>query len=89
MSDLPVVRKFMKKPVVIEAVRLGSIGDIKRVANWINSNGGTARVADEYLIIDTLEGSMEAVLGSWVIKGVKGEFYACAADIFIMTYEDA
>lgn len=37
--------------------------------------------------IKTLEGQMEAVVGDWVIKGVKGEFYPCKPDIFEATYE--
>lgn len=42
-----------------------------------------------YLTIRTIEGDMCARDGSWVIKGVQGEFYPCDADIFSMTYESA
>ena len=39
---------------------------------------------DPYLgvIIDTLEGKMQANIGDMIIKGVKGEFYPCKPDIF-------
>lgn len=37
--------------------------------------------------IKTLEGTMKAEYGDWIIKGVKGEFYPCKPDIFEMTYE--
>ena len=37
--------------------------------------------------IDTLEGSMFANLGDYIIKGVQGEFYPCRPDIFEQTYE--
>jgi hypothetical protein len=30
---------------------------------------------------------MSASVGDFIIKGVKGEFYACKPDIFDMTYE--
>ena len=41
----------------------------------------------EYIAIDTLEGTMKASVGDWIIKGVQGEFYPCKPDIFDATYE--
>jgi hypothetical protein len=38
-------------------------------------------------IIKTLEGDFRVDIGDWIIKGVKGEFYACRNDIFLETYE--
>jgi hypothetical protein len=40
-----------------------------------------------YIEIPTLEGVMEANVGDWIIKGVKGEFYPCKPDIFSATYD--
>jgi hypothetical protein len=45
--------------------------------------------ADGAMSIDTLEGVMTAQPGDWIIKGVKGEFYPCKPDIFVLTYEPA
>jgi hypothetical protein len=42
---------------------------------------------DEEIDIETLEGTMHANKGDWIIKGVKGEIYPCKPDIFNMTYE--
>lgn len=76
--------KFRKKPVVIEAVR------------WDGSNSGEVYrfIGDEpygdfvnEIPIKTLEGTMVASLGDWIIKGVKGEYYPCKPDIFDATYE--
>src|SRR5690606_3184601 len=39
------------------------------------------------LTIPTLEGTMIANPGDWIIKGIKGEFYPCKPDIFEATYE--
>ena len=39
------------------------------------------------ILIRTLEGTMHAYVGDWIIKGVKGEFYPCKPDIFDATYE--
>lgn len=41
------------------------------------------------LFIPTLEGTMTANPGDWIIGGIKGEFYPCKPDIFAATYEPA
>jgi hypothetical protein len=38
--------------------------------------------------IKTLEGTMLAKEGDYVIKGIKGEVYPCKADIFEASYEE-
>lgn len=38
------------------------------------------------LVIRTLEGDMLLGLGSWLMRGIAGEFYPCADDIFQKTY---
>jgi hypothetical protein len=38
-------------------------------------------------IISTLEGTMTASNGDWIIRGVKGELYPCKPDIFAEIYE--
>lgn len=37
--------------------------------------------------IVTLEGTMRADVGDYIIRGVKGELYPCKPDIFVTTYE--
>jgi len=37
--------------------------------------------------IETLEGTMRAEKGDWIITGVQGERYPCKPDIFALTYE--
>lgn len=39
------------------------------------------------LAIDTLEGTMTAIPGDYIIRGVNGEFYPCKPDIFAKTYD--
>jgi len=39
--------------------------------------------------IKTLEGTMVANGGDYIIKGIKGELYPCKPDIFEATYEKA
>ncbi len=42
---------------------------------------------DKEVEIKTLEGTMRADVGDWIITGVKGEKYPCKPDIFEATYE--
>jgi len=42
---------------------------------------------EEEVLIETLEGTMKADKGDWIIRGVKGELYPCKPDVFEMTYE--
>lgn len=91
--------KYRKKPVVIEAFRLTweSVLDItpkeKQVPEWaILDASFSLRLTDkiqnsEYALIKTLEGTMTANDGDWIIKGVNGEIYPCKPDIFEKTYE--
>lgn len=78
---------YRKKPVVIEA-RLLTQFNCRDLAEWCN---GVVRARDDnfepYINIYTLEGTMSANLGDFIIKGVKGEFYPCKPDIFFATYE--
>lgn len=75
--------KFKKKPVEIEAFRVTEDA-LSQLAEWV---GDSAYVYDGKFCIKTLEGTMTAEIGDWVIKGVKGEFYPCKPDIFEATYE--
>lgn len=82
--------KFRKKPVVIEAEQFTEENKNRafhfitcnKFPDWDSSDAPTIK-------IQTLEGDMTASLGDWIIKGVKGEFYACKPDIFALTYEPA
>ena len=42
---------------------------------------------DKELDIPTLEGTMHASIGDWIITGAHGEQYPCKPDIFEETYE--
>ena len=88
--------KYRKKPVVIEAFQFG-VTPKHELPIWakdaiskdlikpFSQHGGTIRWAE----IDTLEGTMRADYGDFIIKGINGEFYPCKPDIFEKTYEPA
>jgi hypothetical protein len=74
---------YRKKPVEIDAIQW--TGDNRlEIFDFCNMS----YINDQELRIQTLEGSMIASVGDYIIKGVKGEFYPCKPDIFEMTYEE-
>jgi hypothetical protein len=78
--------KYRKKPVVVEAFYyMEDRSNQDLAALWCG--GRRAGGAFELIAIDTLEGTMYANPGDWIIRGVKGEFYPCKSDIFDATYE--
>lgn len=86
---------YRKKPVVVEAFKLG----IDYIPDWFmdkvttneiilhSSSTGFHHTPDTNADINTLEGVMHANYGDYIIKGVNGEIYPCKPDIFEKTYE--
>ena len=81
--------KYRKKPVEIEAMfHDGSETSARAIVNWLRLHDTMAfRPTNITVVIPTLEGEMNASAPCYVIKGVAGEFYPCAVDIFRKTYE--
>jgi hypothetical protein len=78
--------KYRKKPVVIEAYCPYK----GKMPEWLESalcNRGIRERVSGGFDIDTLEGTMHASEGDYIIKGVNGEFYPCKPEIFKKTYE--
>lgn len=77
--------KYRKKPVVVEAFRLG----YEAFPKWAEDAlfDATLKIEDDHVIVRTLEGVMTANMGTFIVKGVDGELYPCQADIFYQTYE--
>ena len=92
--------RYRKKPVEIEAVQFTGDNEYE-IAEFMGiplcvlqvSVDAVLRMDGDYsenthIHIPTLEGTMTANCGDWIIKGVKGEFYPCKPDIFDATYEE-
>lgn len=80
-------QKYRKRPVVIEAMQWdGSASGATPIIDWILAGNGTASCAASFQI-RTLEGTMTASPGDYIIRGVQGEFYPCQPAIFEVTYE--
>lgn len=88
------IKQYRKKPVVIEAIIWdGTDERWDEIATWLGSGFGVKATAtnsangERRIYIETLEGTMSASPGDYIIKGVKDEFYPCKPDIFEATYE--
>jgi hypothetical protein len=80
--------RFRKKPIVIDAFRLGQKGQPTPAPLWFGSPN-PSWITDDGILIPTPEGVMLAGWGDWIIRGVQGEIYPCKPDIFALTYEKA
>lgn len=92
---------YIKKPIEISAIEL-TWGNWNAICDFVDKDyfcrgvsvleDGTytddcvsnARIG---LLIKTLEGTMLAAEGDFIIKGINGEFYPCKPDIFHKTYD--
>ena len=87
------MQKYRKKPVEIDAVQLhmfnmdSLIEQMRRDGYEVESFSQPPMRAVSGLKIKTLEGTMQANFGDWIIKGVQCEYYPCKPDIFEKTYD--
>ena len=92
--------KYRKKPIVVEAVpwtghNFREIFDFltnnQKLDSCIYNDGDTFRFDYDgtavQLYVKTLEGTVLASFGDYIIKGVNGEFYPCKPDVFEKSYE--
>ena len=92
------MKKYRKKPVVIEAVQWDGdnateimlfVGNQLKVSTPPRGMELNSIIPNEgyIIVIPTLEGDMTAIRNDYIIKGVAGEFYPCKPAMFEATYE--
>ena len=83
--------KYRKKLVEIEAIQFkrNEFEDINEFTEGNAFNFRTERCINgkSYCEIKTLEGTITAAEGDYIIKDVNGDFFTCESDIFEKTYE--
>lgn len=79
-------RRFVKKPLEIEAFRFG----FDATPKWFFGEGIeiVETKDDYYCLVRTLEGTMRGDIGDYIIKGIKGEMYPCKSDVFLESYDE-
>jgi hypothetical protein len=93
------MKKYRKKPVVIEAIRWTGSNEIE-IMDFVGKKLQVTSPPRQMefdrddipdsayaIIIPTDEGNMRADRNDFIIKGVRGEFYPCKPDVFEKTYE--
>jgi hypothetical protein len=91
-TEKAAVKQYRKRPVVVEAMQFIGKG-VWPIIDWMEASDPPGKAYYDYdtkeFVIETMEGEMKAPPGWWIIRGVAGEFYPCAPDIFAQTYEEA
>jgi hypothetical protein len=93
------ITRWRKKPVIVEAIRwtggnTGAVRELTGRENFDYLDADDRKRSDDpdatAMVFDKLHSTWVLVFdGQWIIKGVKGEFYPCADDVFRETYEPA
>lgn len=83
---------FKKKPLEIEARNYECPNVAYDLIQWINKDRYRHLPmaylrSNKKIAIPTLEGTMKAAPGDWIVKGITGEFYPIREDIFWKTYD--
>lgn len=94
---------FRKRPVIVEAhqwfptqqeagkPRKSEPYGVRYIpANKVDLSATRGIIVDRSsrYVIDTQEGVMDVMPGSWIVTGVMGEKYAVRPDIFVMSFEE-
>jgi len=93
MPDVFGPRKYRKRPMVIDAIQWTGDNDedveafvgVTDVQFNRSTRQGDKPTGDVY---DFLHRTwVNFGVGDWIIRGLKGEFYPCANEIFVQSYE--
>ena len=79
---------YRKIPVEVEALEITD--------NWFIKDRRNIEIGSKFIInpiertvkIPTLEGTLTALEGYFIIRGIDGEYYPCKPEIFWKTYEE-
>lgn len=76
--------KYKTKPCEIEAIEWTG----RNQDELKNFGGESLEFTKKGLYIYTLEGRMFASIGDFIIRGLRGEYYACKPDVFHKKYQE-
>ena len=76
------IEEFIGKPVRVKAIQWNgnNLEEVKRFSN------GLAHMSARRLVIETLEGTMQVLVGDWIVCGTRGEFYPVKPDVMEAKY---
>ncbi len=78
----------MHKPNVVEAMQFdGTHLGFEKIMRWAG-NAPIVCLCPEYILeIDSFVGICKVRKDDWVIRGVRGEFYGCSNESFVLNYD--
>ncbi len=85
------MKKYRKKPVIVEAKQWLKHGDHHKV--FAVEGEGRCFQCDQPLLrlhgrVRGLEKLFAVCPGDWIVKNAEGEYYACKPSVFEKTYEE-
>lgn len=81
------VRRYTKIPVSIEAMQWTKGTSPQELRDFTNNLVEIDDVDEEFQVYDRLHDTwVNFTWDDWIIKGIKGEFYPCASEVFAATY---
>ena len=84
------IKSYRTKPCEIKAIQFtrNNFEEVKEFTE--NCAFNLFEGADDvyFCTVATLEGTMIATEGDYIIKGLRGEFYPCKPDVFNKKYEE-
>lgn len=84
--DYRVARRFIKRPLEIEAFRYG----FEVMPDWVGCPDIQLvdSIRESYALIRTPSGTIRANEGDYILKGFRGEFYIYAKEEFELSYDE-
>lgn len=81
---------YISNPVVVHAVQLTE-ENVDDVLEEMQKNAKGVRPVKGAvgILVPTLEGTMHATPGQWIIRGTEGEYYPCKDSVFQRKYSPA
>lgn len=87
------MQKYMKKPLIAEAVQL-SMENLQECMDQMTADGYQVTTyskppmrAVSGLAMKTENGIINVNFGEYLMKGIQGEYYPCPADVFEKSYD--
>lgn len=81
------MKKYRKKPVVIEAQQIKDSDFDDPHPNDDHVRGVKYDPSGRVVLIRNRGEDLIARVGDWVIRGINGELYPCANDVFVDSHE--
>jgi hypothetical protein len=90
---MTVAGRFVKKPVEVEAVQWEQADQAAVIVAWCEGKAEFCPAGSGHhapvIVLDTLHGPTNVVLGEWIIRGEGGDYWPNTAAEFTRNYEAA